>query len=132
MSVKTPRRAINTTYFCTFTCNRWINLFSITNFYDQIYKWFDIMVEKRYLILGYVIMPNHLHVLIHTPDSPRTISRGRPGGRNEKEIPGSSRTVSRSGLGGAAQKQSLNTRIGTGKRFMAYEIVRRLESLGEK
>ncbi len=69
-----------------------MNPLSITNFYDQIYNWFDIMVKVDYHILGYIIMPNHVHFIIHSPHD----------------------------------KQSLNRRVGTGKRFMAYEMVDRL------
>ena len=43
--------------------------------------------------MGYVIMPNHVHVLLYFPQMPK----------------------------------SLNTIIGNAKRFMAYEIIERLE-----
>ena len=47
---------------------------------------------------GYVIMPNHLHLLLHF----------------------------------AGGIQSLNTIIGNGKRFMAYDIIKRLELKNER
>ncbi len=93
MSVKTLHHQPDTSYFCTFTCNRWMNLFSETDCYSEIYKWFSLMVDIGYQLNGYVIMPNHLHFIIHTPHD----------------------------------SKSLNTRIGNGKRFLAYEIVRRLK-----
>lgn len=51
-------------FFCTITCYNWLPLFEITNFYDAIYKWFNILRESKNQVNGYVIMPNHLHVLI--------------------------------------------------------------------
>jgi REP element-mobilizing transposase RayT len=32
--------------------------------YDEIYKWFNILINKGNEIEGFVIMPNHLHLLI--------------------------------------------------------------------
>ena len=92
MSVKTNHHLPDTSYFCTFTCNRWMNLFEITNCYDEIYKWFNIMVELEYQFLGYVIMPNHLHATIAFRKT----------------------------------NKSINKIIGDGKRFIGYEIIKRL------
>ena len=64
-------------YFITF-CYGWLN-------------------RQGHTVLTYVIMPNHLHLLLHYS-----------GGK------------------------SLNTVIGNGKRFMAYEIVSLLEQKGEE
>jgi REP element-mobilizing transposase RayT len=52
-----------------------MNLFSITDFYDEIYKWFDIMVALSYHILGYVIMQNHLHYVIHAPRDKKSLNK---------------------------------------------------------
>ena len=83
----------NKIYFCTFTCFKWYNLFEITKLYDYIYNWFDLINQKyENQILGYVIMPNHIHFLIFI---------------NEKS-------------------PNLNLLIGNCKRFLAYEIVKRL------
>ena len=81
------------TYFCTFTCINWLPLIEETNLYDKIYDWFRI-VNKKHQVTGFVIMPNHLHVLIHIRET-----------------------------GGIINKVLAN-----GKRFMAYEIVKRLEA----
>lgn len=81
------------TFFITFTCKNWLPLIEITNGYDIVYKWFDIMKKNRHFINAFAIMPNHLHALITFIDSPILI----------------------------------NTEIGNGKRFMAYEIVKRLK-----
>jgi REP element-mobilizing transposase RayT len=80
-------------YFITFTNYKWLPLFEITNSYDLVYKWFNYLIEKGNYILGYVIMPNHLHAIIAFRKS----------------------------------KQTINTIIGNGKRFLAYGIVERLK-----
>jgi REP element-mobilizing transposase RayT len=51
-------------YFITFTCHQWLPLIELTKGYDLIYNWFDHLKSKGHYITGYVIMPNHLHVLI--------------------------------------------------------------------
>jgi REP element-mobilizing transposase RayT len=80
-------------YFITFTNYKWLPLFEITNAYDLVYKWFNYLIEKGNYIIGYVIMPNHLHLIIAFRKS----------------------------------KQTINTIIGNGKRFLAYGIVERLK-----
>ena len=87
----------NSVYFITFTCYKWKQLFSIAQAYDAVYKWFDTLYEKKISVFSYVIMPNHVHVLLHFPTMPK----------------------------------SLNTIIGTAKRFMAYEIIKNLEKSKE-
>jgi putative transposase len=84
----------NNLYFCTFTCYKWLRLFEITNLYDFIYKWFDILRLKNIQLTAYVIMPNHLHFIARIPES----------------------------------ILSFNAVLGNGKRFLAYEIIRRLEN----
>jgi REP element-mobilizing transposase RayT len=54
-----------TIYFVTFTCWGWLSLFQKTSAYDLIYGWFDYQKRFNNQILGYVIMPNHLHFLIY-------------------------------------------------------------------
>jgi REP element-mobilizing transposase RayT len=51
-------------YFITFTCFKWLPLFEIINGYDIVYNWFDYLKGKGHYIIGYVIMPNHVHALI--------------------------------------------------------------------
>ena len=94
MSVKYKHSEEFTTYFLTFTCYKWISLFEITNSYDIVYKWLNIMKENSIEVISYVIMPNHVHAIIHFP------------------TPG----------------YNLNKLMSNAKRFMAYEIVNRLEN----
>ncbi len=84
-------------YFITITCYEWLPLIEITAGYDIVYKWFDYLKQEGHYISGYVIMPNHLHVLI----------------------------------GFTKTEKSINTLVGNGKRYMAYEIVKRLEKNGD-
>ena len=84
-------------YFITFTCYNWLHLLEISNSYDLVYKWFDVMASNGHTITGYVIMPNHIHLLLYY----------------------------------AGGKQGLNTIVGNGKRFMAYDIVARLKEQRE-
>lgn len=93
MSVKKRHTNYNTIYYITFTCFQWKNLFEITGLYDFIYNWFKILEKQLVYNCGYVIMPNHLHLLVYTSNPEKTIDKI----------------------------------IGTGKRFMAYEIVARLK-----
>jgi REP element-mobilizing transposase RayT len=81
-------------YFITFTNYKWLPLFDLTNSYDLVYKWFDHMQGDGHEILGYVIMPNHVHALIAFQPADK----------------------------------SINTMIGNGKRFIAYDIVKRLKA----
>ena len=83
-------------FFITFTCWKWMNLFQITNGYDAIYNWFDILKTQGHYVTGYVIMPNHFHGLLAFRNTPGT---------------------------------NINTLIGNGKRFLAYDIITRLKHL---
>ncbi|HEY5533317.1 MAG TPA: hypothetical protein VIL99_00040 [Ignavibacteria bacterium] len=62
MSTKKEKYNKDTFYFCTITCFEWIPLFEITNLYDHIYKWFRILKSKKIYVVGFVIMPNHMHL----------------------------------------------------------------------
>jgi REP element-mobilizing transposase RayT len=83
-------------YFITFTCFNWKPLIELTNSYDVIYNFFEVLRSKGNSICGYVVMPNHVHFLMHYD-----------------------------------VQQKLNTIIGNGKRFAAYEIVKRLKEKRE-
>lgn len=84
-------------YFITFTCYNWIHLIKLTKTYDEVYKFFKILTKNGHGILGFVIMPNHIHLLLYFKK----------------------------------QTQTLNTVIGNGKRFIGYEIIRRLKTQNE-
>jgi REP element-mobilizing transposase RayT len=97
MAIKLKHSNTFSTYFVTFTCIDWIPLYEIANAYDTVYKWFAVLKSTHNAdVVAYVIMPNHLHVILHFHN----------------------------------EKFDLNAIIGNGKRFMAYEIVNRLERAG--
>jgi REP element-mobilizing transposase RayT len=75
MSVKKKHTETSLIYYCTFTCYQWMSLFEITDFYDEIYKWFRILIKESIGINGYVIMPNHLHCLLYLPKGSKTIDK---------------------------------------------------------
>ena len=93
MPVKQPIPYNYGIFFITATCHDWLPLIEQTNSYDSVYKWFDHLKSKGHYVVGYIIMPNHLHALIGFQNTGK----------------------------------SINTIIGNGKRFMAYEIIQRLK-----
>ena len=80
-------------YFITFTCTNWLPLFHLLGGYDIVYKWFDYLKGQGHYIIGYVIMPNHVHAIIAFTNT----------------------------------SKSINTIVANGKRFAAYDMVKRLE-----
>jgi REP element-mobilizing transposase RayT len=96
MSIHTPVKQRGV-YFITFTCFNWLPLIELTNGYDLVYNFFDVLKQNSNDILGYVVMPNHVHFLLHYTNT----------------------------------KQPLNIIIGNGKRFIGYDIVKRLKEKGE-
>jgi len=97
MSVKYKHSDVYSMYFCTFTCHEWMHLFELTNGYDLVYNWFNILKKDKIEVVGYVIMPNHVHNILYFPEA----------GFNLDKI------------------------LSNGKRFMAYELVNRLEKAND-
>ncbi|MCB9034930.1 MAG: hypothetical protein H6553_13920 [Chitinophagales bacterium] len=62
-------------YFITFTNINWMPLFEITNTYNLIYNWFNILKKLGNYILGYVIMPNHVHIIVAFVKSDKSINK---------------------------------------------------------
>ena len=84
-------------YFITFTCKDWIPLFKICNAYDAVYNWFDILKQSGHYIIGYSIMPHHVHAVIAFCNTGKRI----------------------------------NTIVSNGKRFIAYDLIHRLQQQNE-
>ena len=80
-----------------FTCYKWKHLINKINGYDIVYQQFDYLQTQGHFIVGYVIMPNHLHILTAFKNTGKAI----------------------------------NKIVGDMKRFMAYEIVKRLKANNE-
>ena len=64
MSVRRKIAEPNGVFFVTFTCARWMHFFRIVDGYNAVYKWFDYLTSKGHYIVEYVIMSNHVHVMI--------------------------------------------------------------------
>lgn len=62
------------TFFITFTCFQWLPLIEKTNGYDLIYNWFDILKSNGHFINGFVIMPNHIHIIISFVNTDQSIN----------------------------------------------------------
>jgi REP element-mobilizing transposase RayT len=59
-----------TLYYVTYTCYHWLHLFSITNSFDLVYKWFDYSKNISAIkVTAYAIMPNHVHAILFFPDT---------------------------------------------------------------
>ncbi len=74
----TPERI----YFITYTIYKWIKVFTNEKYFDLVYKWFDYMKEHYgNEINGYVIMPNHVHLLLYiskySPDVPKLVQNAK-------------------------------------------------------
>jgi len=63
----------NEIYYITFTILDWQHVFTSDKYCQLVYKWFDYAKSKyNNKIHEYVIVPNHIHVLMHISDrSPR-------------------------------------------------------------
>jgi len=71
MAVKQSQSEKDILYFCTFTCYDWLPLIELVKAYDAVYKWFEYLEKYDNKVAGYVIMPNHVHVLLYiSPKSP--------------------------------------------------------------
>lgn len=73
MAVRNKYFLPNQTYFITFTILGWKYIFVNDKYCGLVCKWFDYMRDNyENKIYGYVIMPNHLHLLINiTEKSPK-------------------------------------------------------------
>ncbi len=87
-----------TFYFTTFTCHKWFPLLEKAEIYAYLPNWINQLSSRGLITCGYVMMPNHLHLLVYV----------------QKDC------------------QGLNRVLGEGKRFMAYEIISRLNDKNEK
>jgi REP element-mobilizing transposase RayT len=84
-------------YFITFTCHNWLPLIERSEGYSAVYCFFEVLKHKGHSITGYVIMPNHVHFLLHY----------------------------------SGGEKNLNTLIGNGKRFMAYDMLAKRKNNGQ-
>ncbi len=70
MSVRVQHGNEPTLYYITYTGYNWLQLFSITNSFDLVYKWFDYLKNTSAIkVTAYAIMPNHVHAILFFPDT---------------------------------------------------------------
>ena len=62
-------------YFIAFTCYKCLSLFELADAYDEVYKQFDILKSEGHYVLGFVIVPNHVHALLGIKDTGKTINK---------------------------------------------------------
>ena len=93
MAKKINHSLKETFYFITITCYKWLSLFEESNVFDYFSTLTKHLQKGGITISGYVIMPNHFHLLVFV--HPNSIN--------------------------------LNRQIGALKRFLAYEIIKRLK-----
>jgi hypothetical protein len=62
-------------YFCTVTFYKWLPLFEKSGAHGTVYKWFERLKLEGCNVAGYVIMPNHLHVLLQLSHRGTTINK---------------------------------------------------------
>lgn len=75
MSVNKPHLYDSGLHFITFTNYKWLPLIAMSEGYDLVYKWFDHLKSNEHHICGYVVMPNHLHVLIAFIDPKQSLNK---------------------------------------------------------
>jgi putative transposase len=46
-----------------------MHLFELNNSYDLVYSWFNILKKEMVEVIGYVLMPNHVHCILYFPDA---------------------------------------------------------------
>ncbi len=76
MAIRTKTFTPGFIYFETYTILNWKHVFTADKYFDLVYKWFDHM-KKEYgnKIHGYVIMPNHLHLLLYVSEISPVLSK---------------------------------------------------------
>ncbi len=74
MSVRKQISENEGVYFITITCYKWLHLFNKVDGYNMVYNQFEYLQKQGHYIVGYVIMPNHLHAVIAFKDIGKTIN----------------------------------------------------------
>ena len=46
-----------------------MHLFELKNSYDLVYNWFNVLNEDTVEVVGFVIMPNHVHSILYFPET---------------------------------------------------------------
>ncbi len=65
----TSQKETHEVFFCTITCYNWLQLIEESQCYHSVYRWFEHLKKDGCHVVGYVIMPNHFHVLLYPTHS---------------------------------------------------------------
>jgi len=98
MAIRTKHQITDNAWFITFTCYNWISLFEITQSYDLVYKWLK-LADEKYQIKTLAFVP----IAIGMPNHVHLL------------------------LYLTDDQVDLNKVISNAKRFMAYDLVKRLK-----
>lgn len=105
MSIRKLHPDLTGIYSITFTCYNWLPLFAEANAWELVYRQFEALKTQGHNLNGYVIMPNHVHALIHFKLECIDLIK-----KNQ------------AGLG------AINHAISNMKRFLAYDLIDLLET----
>ena len=62
-------------WFITFTCYKWLPLFEKASSYSLVYNWLNLINDKYQIkTIAFVIMPNHVHLILKLPDSVNSLN----------------------------------------------------------
>ncbi|HCA44039.1 MAG TPA: hypothetical protein DEP28_12400 [Bacteroidetes bacterium] len=76
MSARNKTSLKNKIYFITFTIFKWQKIFTHEKYYKLVFKWFDYQkLNYNNKIHAYVIMPNHLHLILFLSESSPELSK---------------------------------------------------------
>ena len=75
MSLHTKHTEPFEVYFCTITCYNWLHLIEAGDAYHSVYRWFNHLKDDGCFLTGYVIMPNHFHVLLFPTHSGTSVNK---------------------------------------------------------
>jgi REP element-mobilizing transposase RayT len=76
MVIRTKHQITDNGWFITFTCYNWMSLFELTQSYDLVYQWLNLANDKYQIkTLAFVIMPNHVHLLLYLEDETVNLNR---------------------------------------------------------
>jgi hypothetical protein len=71
----TTQKETHEVFFCTITCYNWLPLIEESQCYRSVYRWFEHLKKDGCHVVGYVIMPNHFHVLLYPTHTGTSINR---------------------------------------------------------
>ncbi len=75
MSLHVQHSENHEVYFCTVTCYQWLPLIEEAQVYYSVYRWFEHLKNDGCKVAGYVIMPNHFHVLLYPTHSDTSLNK---------------------------------------------------------